>query len=173
MRPLQVGAYAGVRPPLDAALAGVRASEAAGFDAVWWSSSTTTEDFRRAGAEPPIAKGWGLLHYVPTRIGREQGLRMAAAVPDSLLESYFMWGTPDDIVERLRPFRDAGLEHVYLANVTALGDHTKAASSAALLAEILAGLRRCPDRGPMRNGGGAGLITVRQVPATAARESNP
>ena len=28
-------------------------------------------------------------------------------------------------------------------------------------------------RGPMRNGGGAGLITVRQVPATAARESNP
>jgi hypothetical protein len=24
----------------------------------------------------------------------------------------------------------------------------------------------------MRNGGGAGLITVRQVPATAARESN-
>ena len=69
---------------------------------------------------------------------------MAAAVPDSLLESSFMWGTPDDIVERLRPFRDAGLEHVYLANVTALGDHTKAASSAALLAEILAGLRRLP-----------------------------
>ena len=26
--------------------------------------------------------------------------------------------------------------------------------------------------GPMRDGGGAGLITVRQVPATAARESN-
>jgi hypothetical protein len=31
-----------------------------------------------------------------------------------------MWGTPDDIVERLRPFRAAGLEHVYLANVSAL-----------------------------------------------------
>ena len=29
-----------------------------------------------------------------------------------------------------------------------------------------------PTGGPMTNGGGAGLITVRQVPATAARESN-
>jgi hypothetical protein len=29
-----------------------------------------------------------------------------------------------------------------------------------------------PTGEPMRNGGGAGLITVRQVPATAARESN-
>jgi hypothetical protein len=29
-----------------------------------------------------------------------------------------------------------------------------------------------PTGGPMRNGGGAGLTTVRQVPATAARESN-
>jgi hypothetical protein len=29
-----------------------------------------------------------------------------------------------------------------------------------------------PTQGPIRNGGGAGLITVRQVPATAARESN-
>ena len=62
-------------------------------------------------------------------------------MPAELLRSYYMWGTPDDIVERLRAFREAGLEHVYLANVTALGDHTKAASSAALLAEILQGLR--------------------------------
>ena len=37
MRPLEVGAHAGVRPPIGPALAGVRASEAAGFDAVWWS----------------------------------------------------------------------------------------------------------------------------------------
>ena len=32
--------------------------------------------------------------------------------------------------------------------------------------------RALPAGGPMRNGGGAGLIRVRQVPATAARESN-
>ena len=55
-----------------------------------------------------------------------------------------MWGTPDDIVERLRAFREAGLEHVYLTNVTALGDMTKAVSSTALLGDIMHGLRRLP-----------------------------
>jgi hypothetical protein len=69
---------------------------------------------------------------------------MAAAVPEALLESYFTWGTPDDVVERLRPLREAGMEHVYLANVSALGDHTKAASSTALLTDVLHGLRRLP-----------------------------
>lgn len=100
------------------------------------------EEYARAGAEPPIGEGWGLVHYVPTRFGREEALRMAASVPDEVLRRYYMWGTPDDIVERLRPFREAGLEHVYLANVTPLGDPTKGPSSAALLKDILHGLRR-------------------------------
>ena len=35
-------------------------------------------------------------------------------------------------------------KHVYLANVTALGDPAKAAGSVALLREVLQGLRRLP-----------------------------
>ncbi|MGD9694101.1 MAG: LLM class flavin-dependent oxidoreductase [Thermoleophilia bacterium] len=97
-------------------------------------------EFEAAGAEPPLA-GWGLLHYVPTRFSRQDALRLAAAVPAEVLRSYFMWGTPDDVVARLRPFRAAGLEHVYLANVTALGDPAKGASSTALLTDVLNGLR--------------------------------
>ena len=99
-------------------------------------------EFARAGAESPLAGGWGLMDYVPTRLGREEALRAAAAVPAEMLRHYYVWGTPDDIVERLRPFREAGLEHVYLTNVTALGDVTKAASSVGLVREILEGLRR-------------------------------
>ncbi len=102
------------------------------------------EEYVLAGAEPPIDEGWGLLHYVPTRFTREQALAAAAAVPDALLRRHFMWGTPDDIVERLRPFREAGMEHVYLANVTALGDPSKGAASAALLTDIMHGLRALP-----------------------------
>lgn len=100
------------------------------------------EEFARAGAEPPIGEGWGLLHYVPTRMDAATAVAAAAAVPADLLRRYFMWGTPDDIVARLAGFREAGLEHVYLANVTSLGDHTKGPSSTALLADILHGLRR-------------------------------
>lgn len=103
------------------------------------------EEYALAGAAPPIAEGWGLLHYVPTRFTREQALAAAAAVPQALLRRHFIWGTPDDIVARLSAFRDAGMEHVYLANVTALGDPAKGASSAALLTDIQHGLRRLPD----------------------------
>ena len=100
------------------------------------------EEFARAGAEPPFGEGWGLVHYVPTRFTRDEALAMAAAVPDELLRRYFIWGTPDDIVARLATFREAGLEHVYLANVTALGDPTRCPASAAALVDILHGLRR-------------------------------
>ncbi len=79
-----------------------------------------------------------------TRCTRERGLGAAAAVPPALLRRHYMWGTPDDSVERRRPFRQAGMEHVYLANVTALGDPSKAASSGALLTDVLHGLRRLP-----------------------------
>ena len=50
------------------------------------------EDFIRAGGEPPLAEGWGLLHYVPTRLGRDEALRLAAAVPAELLRSYYIVG---------------------------------------------------------------------------------
>lgn len=98
------------------------------------------EEFAAAGTESPIG-GWGLLHYVPTELTREQGLAAAAAVPEEVLRRYFFWGTPDDIVDRLRPFRQAGLEHAYLVNVTALADPAKAASSAALTDDIMRALR--------------------------------
>ncbi len=100
------------------------------------------EEFEAAGGRSPLgAEDWGLLHYVPTRLSREQGLAAARAVPEQVLRRYFFWGTPDDIVERLRPFRQAGMEHAYLVNVTALADPGKAVSSGALVDDILAGLR--------------------------------
>jgi phthiodiolone/phenolphthiodiolone dimycocerosates ketoreductase len=102
-----------------------------------------TEEFERAGVEHPVTgPEWGLLHYVPTRLSREAGLAAAAAVPDEVLRRYSFWGTPDDVVERLAPFRAAGLEHVYLVNVTPLADLAKAPQTAAHTEAITQGLRR-------------------------------
>lgn len=98
------------------------------------------EEYAAAGVDPPTGS-WGLIDYVPTQFTREQGLAAAAAVPEEVLRHYFFWGTPDDIVDRLRPFREAGLEHVYLVNVTPLADITKAVSSAMLTDDIMRGLR--------------------------------
>lgn len=98
------------------------------------------ELYAAAGADLPTEE-WGLLSYVPTHFDRERGLAAAAAVPEEVLNQYYFSGTPDDIVNRLRPFREAGLEHVYLVNVTALADPTKAASSARLVDDVMRGLR--------------------------------
>jgi phthiodiolone/phenolphthiodiolone dimycocerosates ketoreductase len=103
------------------------------------------EEFARAGAEHPLGSGWGLLDYVPTLLSREDALRAAAAVPHEVLRRYYFWGTPDDVVARLRPFRAAGLEHVYLVNVSALGDMAAARDSPRRTAEIMHGLRRLPE----------------------------
>jgi phthiodiolone/phenolphthiodiolone dimycocerosates ketoreductase len=103
-----------------------------------------TSEYERAGSEHPLGSGWGLLDYVPTRLSREEGLAAAAAVPEEVLRRYYFWGTPDDVVERLRPFRAAGLEHAYLVNVTPLADLSTAATAADRTEEVLHGLRRLP-----------------------------
>jgi phthiodiolone/phenolphthiodiolone dimycocerosates ketoreductase len=99
------------------------------------------EEYERAGAEHPLASRWGLLDFVPTDLSREEALAAAAAVPEEVLRSYYFWGTPDDVVERLRPFREAGLEHVDLVDVAGLGDPSLAASGPERLRAMVAGLR--------------------------------
>jgi phthiodiolone/phenolphthiodiolone dimycocerosates ketoreductase len=99
------------------------------------------EEYERAGAEHPLASRWGLLDFVPTDLTREEALAAAAAVPEEVLRSYYFWGTPDDVVERLRRFREAGMEHVDLVDVSALGDPSLAASGRERLRAIVGGLR--------------------------------
>jgi len=102
------------------------------------------DEYERAGAEHPLASRWGLLDFVPTDLAREEALSAAAAVPAEVLRSYYFWGTHDDVVDRLRGFRAAGLEHVDLVNVSALADPAAAPTAAARTLEIMQGLRALP-----------------------------
>ncbi len=99
------------------------------------------EEFERVGAEHPLATRWGLLDFVPTDLTREEGLAAAAAVPGEVMRRYYMYGTPDDVVARLAPYRAAGMEHVDLVDVAVLGDPSLAASMADRRRAVMAGLR--------------------------------
>jgi phthiodiolone/phenolphthiodiolone dimycocerosates ketoreductase len=99
------------------------------------------EEYERAGVEHPLGSRWGLLDFVPTQLSREEALAAARAVPTEVLHRYYMFGTPDDVVERLRPFREAGLEAVVLSNMTAAADPTLGPVTVPRNAEIMAGLR--------------------------------
>ena len=102
------------------------------------------EDYRPRGRRAAAAEGWGLLHDVPTRWAVRRraapGGRGPAGRAAGRTETR---GTPDEIVERLRGFREAARARLFLQR-TGLGDMTKAVGSTALLRDIMHGLRRLP-----------------------------
>ena len=62
-------------------------------------------------------------------------------VPDDLLAEVAPWGTPDDIISRLRDLEDAGLEHVHLSPMSALMTKELARYTPRALWKIIRGVR--------------------------------
>lgn len=100
------------------------------------------EAYAAHGAEHPLGAGaFGLTSFLPTRLGREEALRLAAAVPTPVLRDTVLHGTPDDVAGAVAAFADRGARHVQLTNMTPLADPSRAATSEALLADTVAALR--------------------------------
>ncbi len=97
--------------------------------------------YEAAGAQHPLATKWGLTHFVPTELTREEALAAARAVPDEVLRGYYSWGTPDDIVARLAPFMQAGCEVFNLTNVSPAADPSLAPRAGARNLDIATALR--------------------------------
>ncbi|WP_217914269.1 LLM class flavin-dependent oxidoreductase [Miltoncostaea marina] len=100
------------------------------------------EAFARHGAEHPLGEGaFGLTSFLPTRLGREEALRLAGAVPVEVLRDTVIHGTPDDVAGAIAAFVDRGARHVQLTNMTPLADPSMAATSEALLADAVVAVR--------------------------------
>lgn len=100
------------------------------------------EAFEAAGVEHPVGPGaFGLTSLMPTRLGREAALAMAAAVPDEVVLGTVIHGTPDSVAEGVFALAEAGAEHVQLTNMTPLADPSRAAGSESLLGDTVAALR--------------------------------
>jgi phthiodiolone/phenolphthiodiolone dimycocerosates ketoreductase len=78
--------------------------------------------WQQAGAQHPLGADFApLVDFVPGNYTRMQLGEAIAAVPtEVLLDGPLLWGTPRQIVSRLRVFGDAGLRHVVLAPVSGL-----------------------------------------------------
>ena len=78
--------------------------------------------WRQAGVVHPFGEHFNaLVDFVPDHYDRATMDEAIAAVPDNLItEGPLLWGTPDQVVTRLRAFGDAGLRHVVLAPVSGL-----------------------------------------------------
>ncbi len=130
----------------DAAREVVRASLLMRFIAL----TRASEAYEAVGARHPLGAGaFGLTSFMPTRIGRDDALALASAVPDEVLLGTVIHGTPDDIADQVLSIHAAGAEHVQLTNMTPLADPSRAGASEALLRDAVATIRR----GASRTGG--------------------
>ena len=101
-----------------------------------------SEDFAKLGIEPPLGgEGSGFHDFLPTRVGREEALRLAEAIPPRTLDYYAFCGTPDEIVDQFAEYHAQGLRHPILWNITAFGDPSLAGFSFKALNEIRAKLK--------------------------------
>ena len=80
------------------------------------------ELWRKAGAEHPFGEDFrGYVDLVPERYDRATIDEAIAAVPPGLVdEGPLMWGTPEQIADKLKAFGEAGMRHVVLAPVSGL-----------------------------------------------------
>jgi phthiodiolone/phenolphthiodiolone dimycocerosates ketoreductase len=96
-----------------------------------------SEDFAKLGIDPPLgAEGSGFHDFLPTRVHREEALRLAKAIPPRTLDYYAFCGTPDEVVEQFAEYHDHGLRHPILWNITPFGDPSLAGFSFKAMNEI-------------------------------------
>ena len=101
-----------------------------------------SDDFAKLGIDPPLgAAGSGFHDFLPTRVGREEALRLAEAIPPRTLDYYAFCGTVDQVVEQFAEFHEQGLRHPILWNITAFGDPSLAGFSFKAMNEIRSKLK--------------------------------
>jgi phthiodiolone/phenolphthiodiolone dimycocerosates ketoreductase len=78
-----------------------------------------------------------LRDYIPNRLSRDEALAALRKVPREVCEKAVMFGSPDQIVNKLEAYAEAGLQHVVLWNATFFCDINKLSSSFHCMDEIL------------------------------------
>ncbi len=79
--------------------------------------------YRNLGFTPPLeGSGSGFHDFIPTRVPRAEAERIVEAIDPAVVRYYAFCGTPESIVEQLRPYHEQGLRHLILWNITAFGD---------------------------------------------------
>jgi phthiodiolone/phenolphthiodiolone dimycocerosates ketoreductase len=74
------------------------------------------EAWRTVGAEHPFGERYRAADLLPERYDRATWRQAIARLPPELLGYGFVWGTPEQVADRLRAFGEAGLRHVALCH---------------------------------------------------------
>lgn len=98
---------------------------------------------RHGGQHPMGADFGGFQDIVPQVLDEQTVLSYTATVPESLLPSCLVTGTPDEVVDQVAEWRDFGLEYGVFANASTMQSSAKnALAASAPFVRILRRLRK-------------------------------
>ncbi|HYZ91859.1 MAG TPA: LLM class flavin-dependent oxidoreductase [Actinomycetota bacterium] len=101
--------------------------------------------FEERGFRHPLGDDfYGLLEYVPARLGREEAMNAIEAIPFELAHDALFHGTPDDLAKTVGAYAAAGLRHIAFWNVTFFNDVSLVGPSYKLLTEAKDEIKKIP-----------------------------
>jgi phthiodiolone/phenolphthiodiolone dimycocerosates ketoreductase len=101
------------------------------------------EYFSKRGHSHPLGDDfYGLLEYVPARLGRDEAMKAIESIPFEVAHDATLHGTPADLAEALEPYARIGLRHIALWNVTFFADVGLVGPSYKLLTEAKDEIKR-------------------------------
>ncbi|WP_197375989.1 LLM class flavin-dependent oxidoreductase [Mycolicibacterium baixiangningiae] len=92
------------------------------------------EVYARHGARHPLGAGFsGAQDILPHAWDEDTALRLVGQVPPAVVREIILSGTPTEIVDRVAEWRDHGLRHVVIADLSQAGPKAKASAALATL----------------------------------------
>jgi phthiodiolone/phenolphthiodiolone dimycocerosates ketoreductase len=96
-------------------------------------------NWKQLGFDHPFGDDfYGLRDYIPMHYSREETLQAIDAVPQEVLDGFYMSGGTEEMISILEDYARAGLEHMILWNSTGMFDLEKTRSSYKIIKEVLA-----------------------------------
>ncbi len=98
--------------------------------------------WQEAGVTHPLGRGFrGLIDFIPSHYSRAEIDAAIDTVPVEFMATQTVWGTPKEVVHKIRAYGDAGMRNVVLAPISALVSRRSAAFALASLPRIIRRLK--------------------------------
>jgi phthiodiolone/phenolphthiodiolone dimycocerosates ketoreductase len=94
--------------------------------------------YEKLGYKHPLGENfYPLTDYVPAIYTKEEVMKAIERVPLEVVQESFLWGSVEDVIDKLDKYRKAGAQTVVFWNFTFLGDVTKVKSSYSCIDKVV------------------------------------
>jgi phthiodiolone/phenolphthiodiolone dimycocerosates ketoreductase len=94
--------------------------------------------YEKLGYKHPLGEDfYALTDYIPAKYTKEEALKAIESVPREVVKESLVWGSVEDVIDKLDKYRKAGAQTAVFWNLTFLGDPTKVKSSYSCIDQLV------------------------------------